>query len=264
MTAYVAAFGAMSTAWASSGTVPNPPSILQHEAQAGSAEAAYRLGMQYYDETGHTPDYAKAIHWLTVSAKRNYPQAQAQAQMGYMYQEGYGVPANLAIAKHWFTVAAAQGDSSAMNGLGDLYLHGRGVTLDYAKARSWFEKSAAAHNSAAQANLGWMYFNGLGMPIDCAKAVGLYRESILQNDPAGENNLAVAHFFGCGVRKSNIAALKWALIADRSIITTPGEVTQDNRAQVTRNIANLKDRMAAAQIKQAESKATAWSPTAGN
>ena len=231
---------------------------LTREAASGQAGAAYTLGMRYYDENGHHPDYKKAVHWLEIGAKAG--DAQAQAQLGYIYQEGSGVPRDYALARQWAARAAAQGDSAAMNQLGDLYLHGLGVKRDYVTARSWFEKSAAKGNSTGQANLGWIYYNGLGVPKDCKKAVGYYEDSIRQDDPSGENNMAVAHFFGCGTAQSDLAALKWALIADKSVTMTPAKLTPANRRRVLRNIANLEQRMTPAAIAKAKDEAAQWRP----
>lgn len=254
----VVACSAIGAGWAVADNGKLSMSDLRCEAAAGQAGAAYTLGMRYYDENGHNPDYKKAAHWISVAAKAG--DSRAQAQLGYMYQVGYGVPRDYALARHWARRAAAQGNGGAMDQMGDLYLHGLGVNRDYALARSWFQKSAAKGNSAAQANLGSMYFSGLGVPKDCIKAVGYYRESIQQNDPSGENNLAAAHFFGCGVAKDDTKALKWALIAARSMAAMPGQVTASNRSRVARNISNLEQRLMPGQIAKAKDEAARWKP----
>jgi TPR repeat protein len=264
---------------------------IRHEALAGDAAAQSELGHLYEDGTGITKDFGQALHWTQLAAaqgdagaqhrlgmmyfygkgtKRNdatafgwllksarQGNAAAEAQVGYMYGLGLGVPEDEHAALQWATKSAAQGNYKGENNLGKIYMEGEGVKVDYGRALDLFKRSAKK-SSVAQASLGFMYFNGLAVQKDCRTAVALYRQSIEQNDPSGENNLAVAYFLGCGVDQSNVEALKWALIAARSIKAVPYEMTTANIRKIEQNVVNLKERMTPDQIQSATEAARSW------
>ncbi|NNM79113.1 MAG: sel1 repeat family protein [Gallionella sp.] len=235
----------------SPGSQGNQPSV--------DASTMFERGMTYYDGKAVVQSYAHALPLISRAAHLGY--AKAQTQLGTMYQEGYGVPINDKAAMHWFMAAAHQGNSTGINNLGNLYLHGRGVERDYAKARALFRQAATMGNPTAQANLGWLYFNGVGVTRNCAKAVALYRQASAQNDPSGESNLAAAHFFGCGASQSDTDALKWALIAQRSAIAQPDQITNAALKQIQNNIANLRTRMTKQEINAAKTEYLHWNPS---
>ena len=76
--------------------------------------------------------------------------AEAQFKLARMYRKGQGVVQDGGKALMWYEKSAAQGDAAAQTALGASYFMGRGVAGDYGKARAWLEKSAAQSHQAAK------------------------------------------------------------------------------------------------------------------
>ena len=75
--------------------------------------------------------------------------ADAQFKLGEMYDMGDGVPQDFAEARRWWEKAAEQGHAKAQVSLGEMYAIGRGVPQDYAEARRWYGKAAGATEEKA-------------------------------------------------------------------------------------------------------------------
>jgi uncharacterized protein len=122
-------------------------------------------GMVAYQEK----DYLKAIQlWRPLAQAGD---AEAQYRLGVMYAEGRGVAANDAEAALWFERAAGQGEPMAQYNLGASYAEGTGVRKDMAVAAKWFRRAADQGVALAQLNLGLLYANGAGVPQDNVEAL---------------------------------------------------------------------------------------------
>jgi TPR repeat protein len=122
-------------------------------------------GMVAYQEK----DYLKAIQlWRPLAQAGN---AEAQYRLGVMYAEGRGVAPNDAEAALWFERAAEQGEAMAQYNLGASYAEGSGVRKDMATAAKWFRRAADQGVALAQLNLGLLYANGAGVPQDNVEAL---------------------------------------------------------------------------------------------
>jgi TPR repeat protein len=113
---------------------------LRRAAEAGDAEAQFRLGERYYDERVRDPAKdAEAQKWLRLAAAQG--NGNAEDRLGWIYYRGNGVPQDYVGAANWYRRAAAHGNLDAMTRLGTLYQQGNGVALDRAEGRRWINKA---------------------------------------------------------------------------------------------------------------------------
>lgn len=122
---------------------PAAAALYAPRANAGEAEAQYRMGMMARFGWGVEKDAAAAARWLQQAAIRNHP--QAQAELGTMYRLGRGVPEDPNEAARWLTAAANAGIGMAQLSIGRMYRDGVGVGRDLVEAYAWF--SAAGENN---------------------------------------------------------------------------------------------------------------------
>ena len=108
--------------------------LLRALAEAGIADAQFRLGQIYYKGSGVPQDYSEALHWFGQAAEQGYP--AAQTNLGAMYYYGYGAPKDFKEAEFWFRKSAEQGFPAGHNHLGQLYFEGQGVDRYLVKAHT--------------------------------------------------------------------------------------------------------------------------------
>jgi TPR repeat protein len=85
-------------------------------AERGSAEAQFRLGLNYANGDRSAQNYGQAAKWYLKAAEQNH--ALAQFNLGTMYASGQGVHQDESEAEIWFGKAAQQGDAAAQHCLG--------------------------------------------------------------------------------------------------------------------------------------------------
>lgn len=125
-------------------------------AEAGVAEAQYRVGLMHKFGWGTERNHATAARWFTAAAEQSHP--EAQSELAIYYKDGRGVEKDLARAADWFRKAAEQGVGIAQLNLGRFYLAGSGVERDPAAAYLWL--TAAARNN---------YADGIALRVPAAK-----------------------------------------------------------------------------------------------
>jgi uncharacterized protein len=95
-------------------------------------------------------DYATALRlWRPLADAGN---ANAQFRLGYMYHDGQGVPQDYEAAAAWYRRAAEQGNQFAQFNLGVMYEIGQGVPQDYVLAHMWFNLAAVQNHIGAIKN----------------------------------------------------------------------------------------------------------------
>ncbi len=146
---------------------------LRPLAEAGNAEAQYKLGWMYHRGDGSPVDYSTARYWFEKAAAQGQP--DAEMELGDLYAQGQGVVKNLATAADWYGKAAQHGNAAAMNNLGRMALSGTGRPADPAEALRWFTAAANKGFSPAQYNLGLVYARGEGVPVDMKAAYMWFR-----------------------------------------------------------------------------------------
>lgn len=194
---------------------------LRPLAEAGDAQAQYRLGLAHAQGRGVARDVVKALAWWHRAAVQG--DAQAQYQLGLAYLEGQGVEEDPGLASAWLARAAArelpaatyrlarfyearattsddeadrragvvlleraaeQGHPEAQLRIGEIYAAGRnGVLRDPAWAARWFGKAARQGMPAAQGHLGDAFANGQGVPRDILQAAAWYRLAAAAGQP---------------------------------------------------------------------------------
>lgn len=185
----------------------DPIARLRAEAEQGSAQLQFNLGVAYTNGQGVPKDEAEAVRWLRKAAERGL--AEAQTNFGVMYYTGRGVPNDYVSAMKWFRKAADQRHASAQAKIGACYALGRGVLKDEAESVKWYQKAAGQGNADAQNMLGIMFSNGQGVSQDQSEAVKWFRQAAEQGDASAQTNLGGSYAFGRGVRKDEIEAVKW-------------------------------------------------------
>ncbi len=190
---------------------------------SGNAKVNYDEGMKYIRGVSVTQDEKKGMALLMKAADAGY--APAQLSLGYYYVKGEaGVKQDVVKAVQLFTLAAEQGDKDAQYNVGLAYVRGNGVKADLAKAAEWFMKAAEQGDGGAQYNLGAMYINAEGV----------------EEDP--------------------VKALAWFLLAQEQNIDGAAEAVQeidpklsaDDRHDVEREVARLKDKIKRTQAEAAK------------
>ncbi len=132
---------------------------IEQEADAGDAEAQFKLGALYANGKGVTQDSKAAVKWLRKSAKQGW--SAAQTLLGWCYAAGNGVSQNPAEAMEWYSTAAEQGDTDAMCSLADLYSSGQpGIEQNTTAMLHWYETAANLGHPKAQYMLGKLLSEG--------------------------------------------------------------------------------------------------------
>jgi TPR repeat protein len=138
-------------------------------AEAGSAEAQYRLGLFYETGLETAPDLAAARLWYSRAAEQGHP--TAQLRLALLLQEGRGGPVDLPGAARWYDAAAVQGLPEAQYNLAVLLERGEGIAADPAAAAWLYESAAQAGIGAAAGQLAVMLIDGRGVAEDKVAAL---------------------------------------------------------------------------------------------
>jgi len=114
---------------------------LRSDAEQGTAEDQYNLGVRYEGGMVVPQDYQEAARWYRLSAIQGYP--DAQYKLCELSNRGQGVPQDYQEALRWCGLAADQGHGRAMFTLGVHYHTARGVSKDLVRAHMWYNLAAA-------------------------------------------------------------------------------------------------------------------------
>lgn len=183
---------------------------LEHEANAGNAQAQYIVGALYdpfVPALHFNKDPAKAFEWYQKAAVQNYP--PAENNLGVCYAKGVGVERNLTEAVRWYRQAAETGWAQAQSNLGRAYETGEGMDRDYGQALVWYHKAADQGLASAQLSLGLAYEQGNGVDQDYALAASWFEKAAVQGYPPAEYDLGAAYAKGQGVTQDMAQAEAW-------------------------------------------------------
>ena len=112
------------------------------------------------------PELQQALEWLKKAAQAGM--AQAQYRLGKMLYQGDFVPKDVAQAIEWLRKAAIQGHPYAQYALGQFFLSGEDVPRDPQTASKWFREAANQGNQYAEQALARMDSSANGIPIQPA------------------------------------------------------------------------------------------------
>ncbi len=126
------------------------------KAMRGDVVSCFNLGCMYHSGLGAPQNYAAAVEWYELAARRGF--LSAQVYLARMFHHGDGVPVDIKAAVKWYTKAAKQGDAGAQYELGYMYDDGDVVPRDKEAAEYWYSSAAEQGHAVAQYRLGWLYF----------------------------------------------------------------------------------------------------------
>jgi len=133
---------------------------LKVKAEAGDAEAAFRVGAAYDFGHGAPHDGAEAFKWYRMAADAGFAEAQNSLGSGMQAEKRYDE------ARGWYERAAAQHHPQATNNLAYLYDLGLGVPQDRHKGFELYSLAAELGWAEAMWNLANMYGGGQIGPED--------------------------------------------------------------------------------------------------
>ncbi|HHI76044.1 MAG TPA: sel1 repeat family protein [Gammaproteobacteria bacterium] len=138
---------------------------LRQAAEAGDAEAQYRLGMLYGNGEGVALDHARAEHWFSQAARQGHE--QALLTLAWMYATGAGVEMDERRARELYLLAADHGSARAQYLVATMYRFGQhGVERDMARAIHYYQQAAERGEPSAQFALGKLLMEGKQVPRD--------------------------------------------------------------------------------------------------
>ena len=114
---------------------------LLADAESGTAEDTYNLGMRFERGIVVRQNYPEAARWYRLSAMQAFP--DAQYKLCEFSEQGRGLPQDYQEALRWCGLAADQGHGPAMFMLGRLYHTGHGVPRDVVRAHMWYNLASA-------------------------------------------------------------------------------------------------------------------------
>jgi|GEM_PF-3502038 len=117
-------------------------------ADAGEADAQYRIAVLYQHGCGVDKNRAERRRWLRQAAWRGH--VQAQSNLGTFYLSAPKPDKNPRAALKWTRKAADKGYAAAQFNLGLMYETGRGVSHSQTEAETWYRRAADQGYGLAQ------------------------------------------------------------------------------------------------------------------
>ena len=184
---------------------------LLARAEAGDAEAQFKVGLRYEDGNGVERNDVLAAEWYRKSAEQGY--AYAEYNLSTAYFCGRGVETNLVAAFEWMKKSADHDYPIAWFALGLFYEEGTGVEKDGAEALRWYRKAAESDHGQARAfaqnSVGRCYQFGIGVERNEKEALVWYRKSAEAGNPVAMDNLAHCCTIGVGGTRDLETARSW-------------------------------------------------------
>jgi len=175
--------------------------------EAGSADAAYRLGVMYFVGIGTERSLRRALVWLHRAEKRG--SADAAFMLAVFYLQGIGVKQNDERPRILFLKAALAGIANAQTHMGHYYSE-EGPGQDLGEAYRWYRAAAEQGRSIAQVELGRMYRDGRGIARNAEEAFRWFLRAARAGNPYAQLQVAIAYWWGDGVAVDRKASLNWA------------------------------------------------------
>ena len=145
-------------------TVSTRPLLDSHDMQLASGIAAFEA-----------KEFRRAMQLLEPLAQAG--EAEAQFRLGVMLQNGLGAVPNNEAAYEWMLASASQGHALGQHGIGIMYLFGECVERDPERALGWFEIAATQGLQGALTTMAMMYQEGIGVAKDPERAADLYKQA---------------------------------------------------------------------------------------
>lgn len=147
-----------------------PVAELLPLAEAGDAEAQYRLGYKYRFGEGAKMDSRRAAKWMRRAADQGH--VAATGTLGVMHLQGSDVPKDIDKGLRLMRRAASKGCVCTQAGLGFNFMMGYfGVSQDLAEAEKWLRMAAEAEYYGPQRWLAEMHSGRFGSEADLVKSL---------------------------------------------------------------------------------------------
>jgi uncharacterized protein len=169
---------------------------IQTLADAGNAEAAFRLAMFFHLESPWL-DYKRALALYNMASNKGH--AWAINNLGLMYEEGLAVTKDMNRAIELYKMAADKGEARGYMNMARLYFLGKGVERNPALGVEWDEKGGAKGFALAYNELSQVYCCHLyEVPQDLEKSLYYRQKAAELGDTEAQWNVAQRYLEGNG------------------------------------------------------------------
>ncbi|MCI6318793.1 MAG: sel1 repeat family protein [Rikenellaceae bacterium] len=151
-------------------------SEIESYAFEGVADAAFIVGLAWFDSIYGEPDIGVAFQWFLDAASNG--NSEAQLMLGAMYEKGWGVAKDESMAFKWKCESVKSGHPVALHNLVVSYFTGSGCDKDWCKAFDAMKKSADGGLLDAIGDVGMMYHYGIGVEQNFDEALKWYRKAL--------------------------------------------------------------------------------------
>lgn len=159
-----------------------------------------------------SPRQAAALEDLRQAAEAG--DAEAQYRLGMLYGNGEGVALDHGQSEQWFSRAARQGHEEALLNLAWLYATGTGVDMDEPRARELYLLAADHGSGKAQYVVATMYrFSQYGAERDMSEAIRYYQLAAESGITSAQFALGKLLMEGKQVERDDVVALQWLTLA---------------------------------------------------
>lgn len=157
--------------------------VLELMVEDGDADAMNDLGAMYYDGTGCTQSFERAVHYYQMAAENG--SRQAQENLGYCYYYGRNMPVDYEKAFHYFALGAFDGHLISLYKIGDMYANGYYVQKNEVEAfhiyercmETMTEEAAKVVAGPVYLRLGKAFLHGRGTPANAETALICYQKA---------------------------------------------------------------------------------------
>jgi len=204
--------------------------VVRRMADAGDAEAAFRLG-RYYDRESGEPDYASALKYYQMASEKNH--GWATYNLALLYEIGNGTPANPEKALAYLEKAASLHDQWAYLKLAENIFnsHEKGAPQ---KGIEYLDE--AGHNQCTMClveEAAIYHVGAYGIARDSDKTLWLLNKAAALGDVQAALIIAEMHIVGDGVQqnsKTGVEMLKTlSENGDGEASTLLGELSSDDK-----------------------------------
>lgn len=182
---------------------------LKEAAERGNTKAQNSLSKFLLDQ-GNSPKNnlakSKAYNWLLGAAKAD--DVSAQYKLGHYLLIGENFAKDQAEGIKWLDRAARNGHRQAQYDLSQVYLIGQGVEKNIMLGEKHLTDAAYNSHAMAQFQLGQLLSND-----KIEEKISWYLDATRKKHPEAPLALARLYVEGNGVKKSNVIAFMWAVLA---------------------------------------------------
>lgn len=239
------------------GVEKDPAKALDYYRQAvadpeNAEPMAYnKLGFFHEHGMGVEKSLQQAVQFYQNGAEAGVP--VSLYNLAIMTEQGRGVEADPAAGLKMIQRAALAGFTPAQHELGLRYREGKGVPQDPVAAIAWLERGARGGLAASQLALAELLAEGAAGPADHRSAAAVFGAAAAQGSAEAQFQLAELTESGRGVEASPARAYALYQLVAKAAEPSPGTPAAEMQARARKKVAELKSRLTAAELAEAES-----------